>query len=92
MQRLRFWFESSESHLYPTKTLPHSPHYDLLPAATDESLPIRADGDAINLVWMTCKGSYQFPGVQIPDFDGFVVTPTHNDVPIRADSYGFNSV
>jgi hypothetical protein len=61
-------------------------------AATQKSLPICADGYGFNFCWMSFKASDQFPGVQIPDFDGFVRTPTNNHVPIRADSYGINGV
>jgi hypothetical protein len=81
---------SDGSYQFPSVQIPDFDGF--LGTPTNNNLPIRADGDAINLVWMTCKGSYQFPGVQIPDFDGFVVTPTHNDVPIRADGDAINLV
>jgi hypothetical protein len=41
---------------------------------------------------MSCKRISQFPGVQIPNFDGFVATATDKSFPIRADAYACNPV
>jgi hypothetical protein len=34
----------------------------------------------------------QFPGVEIPNFDGFVITTTDKSFPIGTDGYGRNQL
>jgi hypothetical protein len=41
---------------------------------------------------MPYEGMSEFPGVQIPNFDGVVITTTDKSFPIRADGYGINRI
>ena len=63
------------------------PQFRAVAAHTGEDGTIRTKPDTFNRVHMCGKGARAFPGADIPDGNGTVLTSTGEDSAIRTESY-----